>query len=120
MACIMSTIVMIYSVSVTENRWAGAKCRDRLDLPWTPDLEPNPVDQREMRAICDGCTIRKQCALYALDGSAHGRAYHQAGGFYAGVWLPWTSTSDAKQANRRSARDALRRIVVPKVEFANA
>lgn len=99
----MSTIVMHYAVNVSTNRWTGAQCTQRRDLPWTSDATPESADRREMAAICERCPIIVDCALFALGAK---------GGFYAGVWLPWDkSTSPVQIDDRRAARAALRQKV---------
>ena len=100
MPCILSTTLMHYAVSVSTNRWAGARCLGRHDLPWTSDDTPGAAARREMAALCSDCPRLTDCALAALG---------TKGGFYAGVWIPWDkSTSPAMIENRRAARAALR------------
>lgn len=98
----MSTIVMHYASNVSNNKWAGAECVKHRDLPWIADLEPEPDDQREMRAVCARCPVLMFCARHALTNRV-------AGGFYAGVWLPWSIPPTKRQeVGRRKAREALR------------
>ena len=99
----MSTVVMHYAMNVSTNRWAGARCPDRLDLPWIADTTPTDDEHRQMTAICNTCPIIIDCALFALDAK---------GGFFAGIWLPWDPpTTAALRENRRTARTALRQKV---------
>jgi len=96
----LSTTVMHYAVSVSTNRWAGAECLGRHDLPWTSDTTPESVDRRAMATLCSGCPKLIDCAAAALNAK---------GGFYAGVWIPWDkSTSPAMIDDRRIARATLR------------
>lgn len=100
----MSTIVMLYASSVSTNRWSGAKCVERRDLPWTSDTTPLPEQATEMASVCHTCPVLTQCALYALKGAD--------GGFYAGVWIPWDhTTSPTLRLTRRQARTTLRHMV---------
>lgn len=93
---------MHYAVIVSTNRWAGARCIGRDDLPWTSDTTPESQHRRDMARICEDCPILLDCALYALD---------VKGGFYAGVWIPWDkTTSPALASDRRAARTALRQL----------
>lgn len=72
-----------------------ALCRERQDLPWTPDVLPDAVSLWEMRALCESCPVRGRCADYGLT---------QPGGFYAGVWTPWKDGSARVEVQERSAR----------------
>lgn len=48
-----------------------------------------------MERVCGDCPVRRDCARYAVENAA--------GGFYAGVWLPWASDSRRdKEARQRS------------------
>src|SRR5436853_7661944 len=81
-------------------------CRNRLDLPWTPELKPDVVSLIEMRTLCHACPVIRECAEYGLT---------QPGGFYAGVWQPWAKEGASKddegsQGSRLSARNALRQV----------
>lgn len=81
-------------------------CRNRLDLPWTPESRPDVVAIIEMRALCANCPVIRECAEYGLT---------QPGGFYAGVWQPWAKEGarrdeEGGQGNRLSARNALRKV----------
>lgn len=96
----MSTMMMHYAVTVSTNRWTGAPCIQRHDLPWTSDTTPEAAQRYEMAALCNRCPHLIDCASLAL---------REKGGFYAGVWIPWEqTTSPALRDNRRAARTALR------------
>lgn len=85
--------------------WRGrASCRDRMDLPWTPEEAPASVFLVQMRVLCEGCPVRRRCADYGLS---------QPGGFYGGVWVPWAKDGarpgdEGSQGSRLAARNALR------------
>lgn len=99
----MSTIIVLYAACVSTNEWAGAKCIQRQDLPWTADARPNDAEIRTMQSICAECPALIKCATHALTAGD--------GGFFAGVWLPWSKTlSEPLQATRRTARTQLRHI----------
>lgn len=99
----MSTMVVLYAPCVSTNRWAGAKCTGYRELPWTDDAEPDAADIRAMQSICAECPVLARCANYAITGGD--------GGFYAGIWVPWSKTmSEPLMATRRNARTALRHI----------
>ena len=101
----MSMMFMLYHLCVSTNRWAGAKCAGREDLPWTDDVAPTESDARLMSEVCAQCPVLAGCANWALTKSE--------GGFYAGIWLPWSrTTSETLIAARRTARTALRRTAV--------
>ena len=54
-----------------------------------------------MSAVCAGCPVLMDCAVYALS--------EASGGFYAGIWMPWDkSNSVTLMSNRRHARNVLR------------
>lgn len=76
------------AVSKWYSQWSprleGALCRDRPDLPWTPDEAPEVTEFLAMRDVCLNCPVRIACANCALD-----RKVPAQGGMYAGVWLPW-------------------------------
>lgn len=56
-----------------------------------------------MRELCDRCPLLIKCAATGLG---------RAGGFYAGVWLPWsTLTNNRAIETRRVARRQLRHMV---------
>ncbi|MGV7251905.1 WhiB family transcriptional regulator [Mycobacterium kansasii] len=59
---------------------AAAACTLRPGLPWVAETAPSPFHQSQMRAVCNDCPIRRQCADYA--------ARTMPTGFYAGVWIP--------------------------------
>lgn len=91
---------MFYAVCVSSNEWTGALCTKRPDLPWTPDVTPEPGEQAQMAAVCADCPVLIRCAQLALK---------QDGGFYAGIWMPWSLTSSVRIADeRRVARRHLR------------
>lgn len=97
--------MMLYALGVSENRWNGARCTSRLDLPWTSDVTPSRLEVDAMSSVCAECPVLMSCALYALTDAA--------GGFYAGIWLPWEKTNSVMlRSNRRRARDALRHRLV--------
>lgn len=58
----------------------AASCTLRPGLPWVAETAPSPFHQSQMRAVCNDCPIRRQCADYA--------ARTMPTGFYAGVWIP--------------------------------
>jgi Transcription factor WhiB len=80
-----------------------AKCGEHQDLPWHPDSQPHPLVLLDMATICEECPVIKDCARYALadDGAA---------GVYAGVWIPWPSSSANVREIRTMARRRLKRI----------
>ena len=98
MAIKMSKVTTVYDGGVTSNRWDDAKCCKAQHLPWTSDHAPTQPAFDEMSSICSECPLLLACARYALT--------EAAGGFYAGVWLPWKTQREAR--NRRNARVRLR------------
>lgn len=81
-----------------------ADCGHRQDLPWIGDTSPLPDELEQMRTICHGCPVIFSCADYGLTAS---------GGYYAGVWVPWKSTttdSEIMRGVRNRSRDVLRAI----------
>lgn len=106
MSIIMSTNTTVYDGAMATNRWDGAKCCSSQHLPWTDDYEPTERAIAEMSSICAECPLLMPCAQYALTDKA-------AGGFYAGVWLPWNM--QRKTHHRRAARIQLRTKVLKKV-----
>lgn len=96
----MSTVTMHYAMNVSKTRWVGARCPERLDLPWIGDTTPTEDEHRQMAAVCDTCPLIVDCALLGLG---------EKGGFFAGVWVPWDPTNTAAlRDNRRTARSTLR------------
>jgi hypothetical protein len=86
---------------VSSNEWAGALCSKRPDLPWTPDVTPDAEEQARMAAVCAQCPVLILCAQASLK---------QDGGFWAGIWMPWSITSSQRiLEERRVARRALKR-----------
>lgn len=71
-------------------------------------MAPGIADLRRMAAVCEQCPVIGQCANYALRGN-DGRGV--GGGFYAGVWLPWSYYGEQKHL-RATARRQLRRTAV--------
>lgn len=62
-----------------------------------------------MEAVCSGCPMIIECARQGLE---------SYGGFYAGTWLPWKSTSsesDLVKYDRMVGRRALKAILGVKV-----
>lgn len=98
MAIKMSKGTTVYDDDVTSNRWDEAKCCKAQHLPWTGDHMPTKQAFDEMSSICAECPLLLPCARYALT--------EAAGGFYAGVWLPWKTQREA--GHRRVARIQLR------------
>ena len=46
-----------------DDEWTlGAKCRGKRD-----ELFPDGADQKRVRALCSGCTVRTECLAEALD-----------------------------------------------------
>lgn len=93
---------MLYAGLVPENRWNGAACARRRDLPWTVDAMPSAIGRRRMSEVCAECPVLTRCAMYALKAK---------GGFYAGVWIPWENSAAATAENRRAVRARLRQVV---------
>lgn len=58
----------------------AASCTLRPGLPWVAETAPSPFHQSQMRAVCNDCPIRRQCAQHAVR--------TMPTGFYAGVWIP--------------------------------
>jgi hypothetical protein len=87
-------------------RLNGALCRQRQDLPFTADEEPDAAHLAAMRDVCLACPVRIACAELALDRDAPA-----LGGFYAGIWIPWKTDKTARRAKVtwQDARWALRR-----------
>ncbi len=98
MAIKMSKVTAVYDGNVAKNEWEGAKCCEAQHLPWTDDQAPTDRAFNEMSSICAECPLLMSCARYALT--------EAAGGFYAGVWLPWKTQREA--GHRRNARVRLR------------
>jgi len=98
MALKMSKDTPVYDDRMASNRWEDAKCCKAQHLPWTDDYEPTKQEFDEMSSICAECPLLMACARYALT--------EAAGGFYAGVWLPWRTQRTAP--HRRAARSQLR------------
>lgn len=98
----MSKVTAVYDSAVASNRWDDAKCCKAQHLPWTGDHAPSEQEFNEMSSICSDCPVLMACARYALT--------EAAGGFYAGVWLPWKTQREAKReaGHRRVARVQLR------------
>ena len=78
---------------------AAAACTLRPGLPWVAERTPDGFFQSQMRAVCNECPIRRQCAQYAVqDGPS---------GFFAGVWIPeGRGRSEALKTLRRIAATA--------------
>ena len=103
----------------TQARWALSKplmdrwrrralCRNRFDLPWTPNVIPSDEQLSTMSKICHQCPVIANCAKYALTPLIDG-------GFYAGVWIPWRSADKHERATpRQRARVLLqRKLLIP-------
>jgi hypothetical protein len=105
MAIKMSKVTAVYDDGVASNRWDDAKCCKAQHLPWTDDRAPTKQAFDEMYSICAECPLLMPCARYALT--------EAAGGFYAGVWLPWKTPREA--VHRRAARVQLRAKALVKV-----
>lgn len=93
--------------------WATeARCGWFLDLPWISDTTPLPEDVEAMRAICESCPVRSKCARFAT-ASENNRGV--AGGFYAGVWVPWVNNASETENTRlirTRARATLRELAL--------
>jgi hypothetical protein len=90
------------------DNWKGkAPCSEypHHTLPWTGDHSPSPEHYLAMINVCATCPVIIECARYAIEDAE--------GGFYAGVWLPWTTIADsvANRGLRRRAKAALTDIV---------
>lgn len=88
----------------TNRRWAlDARCAEHCELPWTRDGRPDLDQYQAMRAVCSQCPVIGQCAAYGLT---------TAGGFYAGVWIPWKNATETSQTKheRDHGRTLLRRL----------
>lgn len=87
---------------------AHAQCGRHQELPWIADTRPPTAEFEAMAQVCADCPVAAACAGYGLT---------TAGGFYAGVWLPWHTTNDIPERRliRRRARDDLRRIAAQPV-----
>lgn len=92
--------------TLDDPQWRRAACRGRLDLPWTEDTAPSLSDFRLMQEVCETCPLIGKCSGFAL---------RQDGGFYAGHWMPWKSTSTDGKLNaemRRRSRQGLKRLAL--------
>jgi Transcription factor WhiB len=90
--------------SMEDRPWiSNAICSEYKHLPWISDIRPTPGEANAMRAVCQECPVARQCARYALN---------TAGGFYAGVWLPWRTATESSDVAlmRRISRTQLRRL----------
>lgn len=87
-------------------------CGQRQDLPWTADYRPSPDDFAEMSAVCVECPVRPRCANYAVNANG-GRGID--GGYYAGFWLPWPSSTESGDTKllRSRARRSLKTLIRP-------
>lgn len=89
-----------------------AECQYRLDLPWIADEAPGVEHYGQMYDVCMACPVLAQCADHALRGNG-GRGVE--GGFYAGVWIPWSAHNGDRNSTRnqfrRSARHTLRSVI---------
>lgn len=92
-------------LGIIERPWViRAACGGRQDLPWAGDTQPSFQELTQMHTVCSECPVAAFCADYGLT---------SAGGFYAGVWLPWKSSeSDNLRYLRRRARNDLKRMAV--------
>src|SRR5882672_2699999 len=89
-----------YQDDLQDQPWTHtAACRGRSDLPWTSDARPAMSDLQNMSLICSSCPVIVKCASFG----ATGRGVD--GGFFAGLWLPWSSQS----ADVKQIRGAVRR-----------
>lgn len=80
---------------------AQAACRDRPELPWTHDVDALPRVKgvaARMRAVCNGCPVRAECADFAVTTEA-------TGGFWAGRWrsLAQVTTRRARTSDADAA-----------------
>jgi hypothetical protein len=95
----------LLAIDTDDRPWiADARCARWRDLPWTADIRPSPMEVELMAAVCEDCPVIASCAVHGLT---------QPGGFYAGVWLPWRTTSkenDDIRSIRMAGRRALRRM----------
>jgi len=83
------------------SRWMeDAECRRHPQLPWTDDLMPDMASHHFMSSICSACPVIVECSRHALDNAE--------GGFFAGVWLPWSDGGKKNRKVRFRARSALK------------
>lgn len=85
------------------NWYRRAECAWHLTLPWVDERTPGEEQLTLMANVCAQCPVLVQCAIYAT------RDRDVAGGFYAGVWIPWRAANRAGQTSHRRARRALKR-----------
>lgn len=102
----MSISTWFKRLGIVERPWViNARCGAHQGLPWISDIKPNPLEIARMAEVCADCPVQKSCAGYGLT---------TTGGFYAGVWLPWPSSSSSSSNNtrylRRRSRNELRRL----------
>lgn len=92
-----------YLAHLLDQPWTErAACIRHPRLPWTEDTQPNTNDHLEMATVCANCPVLAQCAEYALTGHDGGGV---EGGFYAGVWIPWSAHyTHAATAGRTAGR----------------
>lgn len=84
-------------------RWMeDAQCQYHRDLPWTHDLMPDEYSVQIMSDVCASCPVILQCSRHALA--------EAQGGFFAGVWLPWSNHGERKNRVRFRARSALKSV----------
>ncbi len=83
--------------------YRDAECAWHLTLPWVDEKTPTPEQQQTMAEVCAQCPVLALCANHAA------RSRDIAGGFYAGVWIPWKAANRAGQMGHRKARRALKR-----------
>jgi hypothetical protein len=74
-----------------------SRCKQRSDLPWTANAQPEHRTLFRMQEVCAGCPVQDRCAVIGLDA---------LGGMYAGVWLPWKGEKGSPGV--RTARSRLR------------
>lgn len=98
-----------FTDDIFDRLWvADADCGAHQDLPWIADIRPSIDQMAEMASICSQCPVIAQCAAYGLT---------TAGGFYAGVWLPWRPPS-SESADLRLIRARARRELTRILEWA--
>lgn len=104
------------SNSLLSPSWAsrGPCGLDRPDLPWVEDGWPTPEERMQMATVCASCPVITQCAQYAVYANG-GRGID--GGFYAGVWLPWSYSTESEDTKlmRTQARRRLKKLLKPEV-----
>lgn len=107
--CTLTTMSRWYLPQLLDRPWAKrAACIRHPRLPWTKDRQPTQDDRLAMAQICGECPVLEQCAAYALTGD-NGDGVD--GGFYAGVWIPWSTYYTGRKIDRTQAVNELRLLV---------